>query len=216
MPRVEQRDIEEAVTDLRQLVIEARALLRAPDHVAEQAKVLHAVVAMQQLHQRVGVGDRRRFVAHHHQALLGGTHETQHRIRDAGRGVDQQHVHPGTDRAEGVDQPGVLEAARARPSTACRRMPDDADAAGPVEHDVLEAAFTGEHVGEVALGPQAQQHVHVGQPEVGIEQCTTRRPCAASAILEVDGDAGLADTALAAGDGDDLDRVKTVHPAKCS
>ena len=52
------------------------------------------------------------------------------------------------------------------------------------------------------LGRQAEQHVDVAEPEVGVDHADAMAE-ARQRGGEVDGDVGLADAAFAAGDGDD-------------
>ncbi len=70
--------------------------------------------------------------------------------------------------------------------------------------DQLAAAF--DHVGQRESGRQPQQHVDIGHAQIGIEQQGL-----ASGLGhgqgQIDRDRGLADAALAAGDGNHPDRI---------
>ena len=65
---------------------------RPRDLVREHAELLDAVVAAQDLDERIGIGERGRLVAHHDQHVLRGLGELQHAAGDARRGVDDHHV----------------------------------------------------------------------------------------------------------------------------
>ncbi len=68
--------------------------LRA-DPIGEDPETLHAVLARQDLDQRVGIGNRCRVIAYDDHDLLAGLRRAQHTRRDPWRGVDDQRVHFG-------------------------------------------------------------------------------------------------------------------------
>src|SRR5690606_12791744 len=95
-----QGHIQETVGDMQQLVDPVVPLRRAVDHVRQQPEARHPMVPAEQLDQGVGVADGGGLVADHHYHLLGGAHETDHGVADAGGGIDQQYVQLVTDRSE--------------------------------------------------------------------------------------------------------------------
>nr|GFD29051.1 hypothetical protein [Tanacetum cinerariifolium] len=79
-----------AVGDFGQLGEQVAPFLRALSHVGQHAEAVHAVVAVEQLDQGVGVSDRGRLVADHQQHFLCRAYEADHRFADPGSGVDHQ------------------------------------------------------------------------------------------------------------------------------
>src|SRR5690554_5821666 len=201
-----QGHIQETVGDLQQLVEDVVPFLRAVDHVRQHPEARHPMVPAEQLDQGVGVGDGGGLVADHHYHLLGGAHETDHGVADAGGGIDQQYVQLVTDVAEGLDQPGMLPRPQVDHLSCARGRRYDADASWAVDHDFAQRTGAGEHIGQGRLGSQTQLHIDIGQSEVCIHQYN-----AASQLGQcqgkVDRHVGLANAALASGDCNYLNRL---------
>ena len=63
----------------------AVALARRTHHVGQHMELVDAVVAAQHLGERIGVGHRRRLIAHHQQHMLGRLRELHDAVGDARR-----------------------------------------------------------------------------------------------------------------------------------
>ena len=88
---------------------------------------------------------------------------------DSGGRVDQDEVGIGLharERAKEALGP-VLVQVRQLLHAAARGH--DADPLGPLEHDVLDAAVPQDRVLEVVLGRDAEQEVHVREPEIAVQ-----------------------------------------------
>ncbi len=70
------------------------AFIRRARHVREHVEPADAVIAAEHFDQRVCIRQRSRLVAKHDQHVLSGLRELQHPRRDAGGGVDDQHIEP--------------------------------------------------------------------------------------------------------------------------
>ena len=81
---------------------------------------------------------------------------------------------------------------------------NDADAFRAADDDLVELALAREHVPEVQVGREPEQHVDVAEAEIGVEH-RDAVALARQRHREVDDDVGLADAALAArhGEADD-------------
>ena len=93
-----------------------------------------------------------------------------------------------------------------------RRKPGQAAGAGPprqdvepafpmVHHRLRQRGLAGQHSAEVQPGHQSELDIHIGQPEIAIDQ---QHPPAAAGqgMRQSDGEPGLADAAFAGGDCD--------------
>ncbi|MNP25511.1 hypothetical protein D3C76_1183220 [compost metagenome] len=87
---------------------------------------------------------------------------------------------------------------------------DDADAARPLQQHVAQVALAIDHIGQGALGGEAEQDVAVGQAEVGVEQHDAATEIG-QGQRKVHRHIGLADAALAAGHRDHLYGMHTTH-----
>ena len=108
----------------------------------------------------------------------------------------------------GADRPDDLLEARATARVERGELADaaagrnDPHAERPLQRDLVERLLAGQHMAEVICRREAEQHVDVAEAEVGVDD--------ADAVAEprqrrrqIDDDVGLADAALAAGDGED-------------
>ena len=184
-------------------------------HVGQHAEAADAVVTIEQLDQRVGVRDRCRLVGDHQQHLLRA-HEADYRVADTGRGVDDQHIDLVAHLAECLDQPCVLQGRQLHHALGTGRCRHDANATRPLDEHVTQIALAGDYVGQGALAGQTQQHVDVGQAEVGVEQHHAPTEIG-QGQRQIDRHVGLADATLAAGHRNHLYGMHThVHtPISC-
>ncbi|MNZ62653.1 hypothetical protein D3C78_807810 [compost metagenome] len=185
--------------------MQGQPLLGGQGHAGQQAKAGHAVLPVQPPQQRHGIGLGRRLVGHHQQRLAGRMQQAGHRVADARRGVDQQHVGRLRQFVEGADQSGQLRAVRLQHRVRSAGPGDHLDAARPIEQGLVQRAAPGQDILQAVVRRQPQGHIDVGQGETGVQQ---HHPPAARRQRpgQVDRDLGLADPALAAGDGDHLHR----------
>src|SRR5690606_22031947 len=80
---------------------------------------------------------------------------------------------------------------------------------------ILQALLAGEHVGQVVGGAEAQQHIHIGEAQVGIQQY---HPPAhlRQGNAQVDREVALANATFATGNGDNLHWAILTHAASFS
>ena len=204
-PSVFQGDVQEAAGDPLQLFEQRRALARRARHVGEHLELADAVVAAQHFDQRVGVGHRRRLVAHDQQHMLRGLRELHHAVRDAGGRVDDQRIDAGAQGAERLHQAEVTRRGQVRELGDARSARHDLNAMRRFENDFFQRALARQHVRHRVTRRQAEEHVDVREAEIAVEQhdAAARRR---QRRREVHRHAGLADAALAAGDRDHLHR----------
>ena len=174
---------------------------RAGRHVDRDQELAPPVARGEDLHERVGVGERGRLGRDHDQRVGGGRREVEDVGRDAGRRVHQQDVERVLEAVDLGEQAELLVRAEARQLLEAARGRDDADARRPVDDDVLEPPFAADHVAQAERGREPEEHVEVGEPEVGVEHADPESP-ARQGHRQIGGEVGLADAALAARDGD--------------
>ena len=156
----------------------------------------------QDLDHRVGVDDGRRLERRHDEHALGEQQQLDDVVGDAGGGVDEQEVETGADAPDDRVEPlPLLRVQRGQRADAAAGR-NDPDAERALDRDLVERLLAGQHVAEVMRRREAEQHVDVAEAEVGVEDADAMAE-ARQRHGQVDDDVGLADAALAAGDGDD-------------
>src|SRR3569832_39291 len=185
-------------------------LLYALVHVGHDAESMYAMSTIQHFDCSVGVGDGRGLVADDHDDLMCGSGEGDDVKANAGGGKDRRKYDAVIEFAEGAYQTSMLDGCEIRHTLDTRRCRNDLDAARSVEHVFFQRARTAHAVRLGIRRPQSQQHVDVGEAEIGIEQChliSGLREC----DCEIHRGVGLTHTSLAARDSDDLDWARA-HP----
>ncbi|MNY08342.1 hypothetical protein D3C86_1411910 [compost metagenome] len=179
------------------------AFLLGEGHADQQAEPGHAVLLVEapQQDQRIGLG--RRLVVDHQQRLAGRLQHARHAETDARCGVDQQHIRQLRQLAEGADQASQLLRTRLGHRARRGRTGDHLHAARPAEQGIGQTAAPGQDVLQRVARGQTERGIDVGQGETGIQQHHPP-PARRQRPGEIDRRLGLADTALAAGDGDHL------------
>ena len=122
------------------------------------------------LDQRVGIGDRGRLVAHHQQHFLGGTDKADDRLTDTRSSIDDQYIEVVADFAERLDQPGMLGRRQVDHALRTGGSRYDAHTTRALQYHVTQLAAPFDDIGQGPFGRQAQQHVDIGQAQVGIQQ----------------------------------------------
>ena len=171
------------------------------------------MVAIEKLDDRVGVRERCRLVADHDQHLMGRPGEADHRIRDPRCGIDDERVEVHAQVTERLDEPRMLGLRQSGHLLDARGAGNDPDSTGALHHDLRLLALAADNVREVVGRVQAEHHVAVGEAEIGVEQHDAPLELG-QRDGEVDRDIGLADPALAAGDGDDADGARRHQPTQ--
>ena len=128
----------------------------------------------------------------------------------SGGGIHHQHFDPVIQVAEGPDDPGVFGLRQVRHVLHAGGGRHDLQAVRSGDDGVLERAFALDHVAQVEPGVQPEYHVDIGQPQVGIDQHDVPA-LGRDRYRQIGRHRGFADAALAAGDGDHLDRARGVE-----
>jgi hypothetical protein len=85
----------------------------------------------------------------------------------------------------------------------------DLQTMGAGDDGVFQCALAPDHMTQVVAGVKAQYHVHVGEAKIGVDQHDVAALCG-DGHGKIGGYRGFADSSLAAGDGDNLDRTRGV------
>ncbi|MCY1553272.1 hypothetical protein D9M68_897400 [compost metagenome] len=86
----------------------------------------------------------------------------------------------------------------------------DTDAAGTLQHHIAQLAFAADDICQGALGRQTEQHVDVGQPQVGVHQHDAPSQLG-QRQRQIHRHIGLADATFAAGHRDHLYGMHATH-----
>ena len=84
-----QRDVEKTVRHPDEFLEQIVTLPGAQRHIGHDAEPVNAMLAIQELHHRIGIGNRCGFVAHHDQHFLCGPDQADHAVGNSGGGINQ-------------------------------------------------------------------------------------------------------------------------------
>ena len=184
---------------LRQPLVDIGPFPRAR-HVDDNPRMGQPVFLPQQLDERVGVGIGAGVGRCHHQHAVAAGAQGQLGARDSRRHIHQHSVIVGRQRA-GLPQQ-ALQHRRGHVGNAAvaAAAGGHLKTKGGFHHNLKQGRLARQHVAKVFVGLQVQLHVDVRQPRITIYHQHFL------ALLgpqrgHGDGQAGLAHTALAAGDG---------------
>ena len=181
----------------------SRACSSSTTGLTMHVEVLHARLLRQHLHHRVGVHQRGRLGADDQQRFLGGAHEEQHVVADAGARIDQHQVEHVLDPVQRRAQPQLLLLVQAGQRLHARAARQDLHPVRALDQHVLDRhAMPSSSDADVVLGLEPEDDLHVGQAQVGVDdQHALAGP--GRQHRQVGGHVGLAHAALAAGHRDD-------------
>src|SRR6185437_5046250 len=126
---------------------------------------------------------------------------------DAGRRIDDHYINTRGECTEGLHEAEVFSCPHIHHVRGAGGGGHHQETLGRGDENFIQRALAAEHVGEGVTRREAEKYVGVGQPQVTVEQHYTLAAFG-ERRGEVDGNAGFSDTALTAGDGDDLDGLR--------
>ncbi len=133
---------------------------------------------------------------------MGG--ELAHHAVDAGAEIHDHVVVGARELGQVAAEQRQAAGRQGGQAAGTRAAGDHVEAAGRERRlDLAQRQPAGDDAAEVAAGHQAELHVDVGQPEIAVEQQRAAAPHG-QRVGQRDREEGLADTALARGNGDDV------------
>ena len=205
-----QRDpAQEVVADVREPHEHLAGALHVLRHVHADLEAVHAVLRLQHLDQGIGVRQGGGFRGQDEEAFLRRHIEIEHAVVDARARVHDEEIQIVLQIVHGIQQLQLLPRIERQHLADTRRGGQDGEAVFRGQQDVPQGRPLMEQVEDVLFGMQAQQHVHIGQPQVRVQKqhaLAARR----QGQGQIDRDIGLAHAPLARGDGK-YQRITAVH-----
>ena len=205
-----QRDpAQEVVADVREPHEHLAGALHVLRHVHADLEAVHAVLRLQHLDQGIGVRQGGGFRGQDEEAFLRRHIEIEHAVVDARARVHDEEIQIVLQLVHGIQQLQLLPRIERQHLADTRRGGQDGEAVFRGQQDVPQGRPLMEQVEDVLFGMQAQQHVHIGQPQVRVQKqhaLAARR----QGQGQIDRDIGLAHAPLARGDGK-YQRITAVH-----
>ncbi len=103
-----QGHIEKSVTDSPNFLEKCGPFARSAGLIRQDLEPLHAMLAAQNLDQRIGIGNRGRFVANDHDHVVRRLAEGHDAVMQPRRRIHDQHLDSVIQIAERADDPGVF------------------------------------------------------------------------------------------------------------
>ncbi len=180
---------------------EAGRLVDHQSHVAGGKRTPRRPVARLELEHRIGIGECGGFIGRHDQQGVGAGGHVPGGGIDAGTQIQQHHV-IAVERADRLQQSIQQAELQRRHRGGARPARQDVERRGRQlrryvpDDDLLQAAPSRQHRGQVLARRQAELDVDVGEAEVAIDEQHGPAPCG-QALRQGNRQPRLADAALA-------------------
>jgi hypothetical protein len=134
--------------------------------------------------------------------LVGDAEELHHGGRDSGAGIDEEQVELRGDAEQLAGETLAHVGVEIGHPQNARSSANEVGSGGAHLDDFVQPSASVDDIEKGGLGSDPGEDMGIGHAEIGIEEEDAEAQVS-EGDGEVDGDGGLADTALAAGDGDD-------------